>query len=64
MLGLAQSVLAHWINREPAAMLARCIAGVRGRTLIVNLPGRPSAVKQHLSVLLPLLTYVITQVDP
>jgi len=41
------------------AMLSRAIAGVRGTTLIVNLPGSPKAVRETLSVLLPALPHAL-----
>lgn len=41
------------------AMLSRALAGVRGRTLIVNLPGSPKAVRETLPVLLPALPHAL-----
>ncbi len=41
------------------AMLSRAIAGVRGSTLIVNLPGSPKAVRETLAVLLPALPHAL-----
>ena len=38
---------------EPAAILSRATAGVRGRTLLVNLPGNPKAIAECLPPLLP-----------
>jgi molybdopterin biosynthesis enzyme MoaB len=40
-------------------MLSRAIAGVRGATLIVNLPGSPKAVRETLAVLLPALPHAL-----
>ncbi len=42
-----------------AAMLSRAVAGVRGKTLIVNLPGNPKAVRECLDVLAPLLPHAL-----
>jgi len=41
------------------AMLSRAIAGVRGTTLIVNLPGSPKAVRETLGILLPALPHAL-----
>jgi molybdopterin biosynthesis enzyme MoaB len=41
----------------PHAMLSRAIAGIRGRTLIVNLPGSPKGALENLAVILPALPH-------
>jgi molybdopterin biosynthesis enzyme MoaB len=47
-------------------MLSRAVAGVRGTTLIINLPGSPKAVKENLSVILDVLPHAIGKIkgDP
>ena len=40
-------------------MLSRAVAGIRGKTIIVNLPGIPKAVKESLPVLLPVIPHAI-----
>src|SRR5947207_11470684 len=43
----------------PTAILSRQTAGVRGRTLIVNLPGRPKAIRENLEAVFPAIPYCI-----
>ena len=41
------------------AMLSRAVAGIRGRTLIINLPGSPKAVRECLDVFLPVMDHAV-----
>jgi molybdenum cofactor synthesis domain-containing protein len=60
--GITEAFLWRALPREPHAMLSRAVAGVRARTLIVNLPGRPSAVRENLAVLMPVLRHALAQI--
>ena len=43
----------------PHAMLSRAVAGIRGRTLIINLPGSPKAVRENLAEVMPALPHAV-----
>ena len=57
--GIAEALRAASLQKTPHAMLSRGVCGLRGRTLIVNLPGSPTAVREHLEVLLPVLPHAV-----
>ncbi|GIW14029.1 MAG: molybdenum cofactor biosynthesis protein [Tepidiforma sp.] len=55
--GIAVALVANGLQYTPFAALTRGVAVTRGRTLIVNLPGNPKAVREGMEVLLPLLNH-------
>ncbi len=57
--GLAEAMRQASLRVTPHAMLSRAAAGIRKRTLIVNLPGSPKAAMENLAVLLPVLPHAI-----
>ncbi|MBA2414590.1 MAG: MogA/MoaB family molybdenum cofactor biosynthesis protein [Geodermatophilaceae bacterium] len=59
--GLADAIRAYGAPTVPTAVLSRGVAGLVGRTLIVNLPGSTGGVKDGLAVLGPLLPHLISQ---
>jgi molybdenum cofactor synthesis domain-containing protein len=60
--GIAEAIRAYSRDRVPAAALSRGLAGVAGRTLIVNLPGSTGGAKDGLAVLAPLLRHTVDQI--
>lgn len=57
--GMAEQMRAQTVTQTPMAMTSRQVVGIRGQTLIVNLPGSPKAVQECLDVLMPVLPHVL-----
>jgi len=57
--GLTEAMRAESLKITPHAMLSRSVAGIRGRVLIVNLPGSPKAARENLEVIQPVLGHAI-----
>lgn len=55
--GLAEAMRFEGLKKTKNAMLSRGVAGVRGNTLIINLPGSPKAVKESLEIILEVLPH-------
>lgn len=64
--GLTEAMRAESLKITPHAMLSRAAAGIRGTTLIVNLPGSPKGAVENLQVILPVLPHAVKllQDDP
>ena len=57
--GFAEAMRARGLKKTPHAMLSREVCGTRKRTLIINLPGSPKAVRECLPAILPALPHAI-----
>ena len=57
--GLVLAMLQDSLAVTPHAMLSRMAAGIRGQTLIINLPGNPKAVRENLATILPALPHAL-----
>jgi molybdenum cofactor synthesis domain-containing protein len=57
--GLAEAMRAASLRVTPHAMLSRAAAGIRGRTLIINLPGSPKGAVENLRTVLPVLSHAL-----
>lgn len=57
--GLAEAMRQESLRKTPFAMLSRAVAGCRGTTLIINLPGSPKGVRECLEVILSVLPHAV-----
>ena len=57
--GIAETMRTESLKKVKTAMLSRGTAGIRGSTLIVNLPGSPKGAKENLGTFLPILEHIV-----
>lgn len=64
--GLVEAMRAESLIKSPHAMLSRAIAGIRGKVLIINLPGSPKGALENFQIVIPVLEHAIQllQDDP
>ncbi len=60
--GIAEAARAFGQERDPRAMFSRAVAGIRGRSLIVNLPGGPKGARESLAAILPSLLHAVRMI--
>ncbi|HOF05326.1 MAG TPA: MogA/MoaB family molybdenum cofactor biosynthesis protein [Syntrophales bacterium] len=60
--GMGEAMRRAGMATTPHAMLSRARAGIRGRTLIVNLPGSPRGVRENLAVILPAIPHAVDKI--
>ena len=63
MPGFGELMRAASLRVVPTAILSRQTAGIRGRCLIVNLPGKPSAIDDCLNAVFPAVPYCVDLID-
>ncbi len=61
--GMAEAMRAVSLAKTPRAMLSRAVAGIRGQTLIINLPGSMKGARENLEVLLPALEHALEKIQ-
>ena len=57
--GISEAIRQKSLEITPRAMLSRATAGIRGKTIIINLPGSPKAVSESLSIIMPVLEHAV-----
>ncbi len=57
--GIPEAIRRQGLQKTKFAMLSRSVAGIRGRTLIINLPGSPSGVEEAFEILKPVLFHAV-----
>ena len=60
--GMAEAMRRVSAAKTPHAMISRAVVGIRGNSLIVNLPGSPRAVRENLAVILPALKHAVEKI--
>jgi molybdenum cofactor synthesis domain-containing protein len=60
--GIAETMRMEGLKKTNRSMLSRAVAGVKGRTLIINLPGSPKAVRENLEVILDVIPHAVEKI--
>jgi molybdenum cofactor synthesis domain-containing protein len=58
--GFAEAMRAESLKHTPMGILTRGVSGIAGRTLIINFPGSPKAIRELFPVIAPTLEHVVT----
>ena len=60
--GMAEAMRRESAAITPHAMISRAVTGIRGRSLIINLPGSPKGVRENLAIILPALKHAVEKI--
>ncbi len=60
--GITEAMRMEGLKKTNRAMLSRAVAGVKGQTLIINLPGSPTAVRENLEVIMDVIPHAIEKI--
>jgi molybdenum cofactor synthesis domain-containing protein len=61
--GMAEAMRSNSLAKTPHAMLSRAVVGIRGQTLIINLPGSVKGAKENMEALLPALEHALAKIQ-
>jgi molybdopterin adenylyltransferase len=61
--GMAEAMRANSLAKTPHAMLSRAVAGIRGQTLIINLPGSVKGAQENMEAVLPALDHALDKIQ-
>jgi molybdenum cofactor synthesis domain-containing protein len=64
--GMAEAMRAYSLQKTPMAVISRAVAGIRGQTLIINLPGSPKGARESLEAIIAALPHALEKImgDP
>jgi molybdopterin adenylyltransferase len=60
--GIAEVIRSEGFKKTSRAVLSRAVAGIKGKTLIINLPGSPKAVKESLEIILDVIPHAVEKI--
>jgi len=61
--GIAEAMRLESLKKTPHAVISRAMAGIRGKTLIINLPGSPKAAQENLAAILKAIPHAISKIQ-
>ncbi len=61
--GMAEAMRFESFKKTPHAVISRAMAGIRGKTLIINLPGSPKAAQENLNAILQAIPHAISKIQ-